>query len=392
MRTFIFAVTCSTILFSSSTAPAQTRPMTIYYQNVPLSSGSSPFSAGGLSDFNRFRVTSEPVFGDVSIGVAYEHALTVQQQRRNNFFVGAIPGGGEWLKLQWTIQDRSHVSWQHRFDRLNVRWTSSNSLEITAGRQTISWATTLLLTPADPFMPFDPIDPFREFRAGVDALRVRFSPGPLSELDVVVRPTKTAVGEEMTVLGRGLTTWRGWELSGWGGVLYGQPAGALGFAGGLFSVAVRGEVSFRNSGNELVLRRTIGVDRRFSLFEKDLYVVVEYQHDPFGAFSAEQYEKVLASKHFIRSELQTLGEDEMVAQVSYQLHPLANISFLWLTNLSDGSNLVSPSFSYSASDEVVVVGGVFLGAGEEGVGYSGQLRSEYGSVGATAYLSISVFL
>ena len=41
--------------------------------------------------------------------------------------------------------------------------------------------------PADPFAPFDPADPFRDYRAGVDAARVRIFPSAFSEIDGAVR-------------------------------------------------------------------------------------------------------------------------------------------------------------------------------------------------------------
>jgi hypothetical protein len=93
------------------------------------------------------------------------------------------------------------------------------SAEITAGRQTISWATSLIFTPADPFAPFDPADPFREFRAGVDALRLQGFSGAFTELEFVVRPADTREGTTITALGRITTATGPWEISGWAGVL-----------------------------------------------------------------------------------------------------------------------------------------------------------------------------
>ena len=213
----------------------------------------------------------------------------------------------------------------------------------------MSWATTLFLTPADPFSPFDPADPFREFRAGVDAARLRYYPTPLSEIDVVVRPTTTDVGTEMTSLARGLTTFRGWEVSGWGGILYDEVAGSVGAAGSLGATAIRGEAVVRKLAGELRLRGTIGLDRRFSIRERDLFLVVEYQRDELGAASADDYPALFESEPFRRGELQVLGRDETALQASFQIHPLWSLSGLLLWNLGDGSAIVSPSFSYSAS-------------------------------------------
>ena len=100
--------------------------------------------------------------------------------------MGAIPGGGEWFDLQGTAVEQDHFHWQHRLDRLNVAWQPNETVELSFGRQAVSWGTTLFLTPADPFIPFSPADPFRVYRGGIDAARARIYPSPLSEIDVVV--------------------------------------------------------------------------------------------------------------------------------------------------------------------------------------------------------------
>ncbi|MGH9323128.1 MAG: hypothetical protein ACRD21_02285 [Vicinamibacteria bacterium] len=373
-------------------AEAQPRLLTGYYQNVPLWSVESDLFPGGFTDFNRFRIGASTDFGKFSVEVAYEHVLTLRENEGGGGpFVGAVPGGGEWLELQWTIDETGHAVWQHRFDRLKLGWAPVPAVQVEVGRQAVSWATTLFLTPADPFSPFDPADPFREFRAGVDAARVRVYPGPLSEIDFVVRPTKTAVGEELTALGRGLTTWRNWEISGWAGALYDEVSGAFAASGSLGQWALRGEAVLRDSGEDLVFRGAIGVDRRFTVSERDLLLVIEYQRDGFGASDAADYPGVLESEPFLRGELQVLGRDEAALQSTYQIHPLWSLSGLVLWNLADGSALLSPGFTFSASDEATVSGGLFLGLGEEDLEGGRTLASEYGLVPATAYVSVSFF-
>ena len=371
---------------------AQPKPVTFYYQNVPLWSQETELIDGNLSDFNRFRVMSDPVWGDFSFRFAHEQVATVRQNDTQGIFVGLVPSGGEWLDLQWTIVEEEHFLWQHRLDRLAVGWSPTRSFELTVGRQAVSWATTLFLTPAEPFSPFKPADPFREFRAGVDAVRVRVSPGPLSEIDLVVRPTKNEnVSDELTTLGRGLTTWKSWEISGWGGSLYGDITGAFAAAGSVGSWAVRGEGVVREIDGDVIFRGTIGFDRLFNVNRRDLYVVVEYQRDGLAAPSADDYLELFQTDPFLRGELQVLGRDETAVQASYQLHPLWSLAALGLWNIDDGSVLISPSFSYSASNEATVSGGLFFGFGDDIVTPQTPRPSEYGAVGFTVYVSASLF-
>ena len=380
---------CSLVL----SGPLHAQPLvTGYVQSVPLASGSTALNESNVSSFNRFRLTTEPVFKRLTFNVAYEHAATLSQRPTPvGLDVGVVPSGGEWLDLQQTITEKEHVRWEHRFDRLRIGWSPTGAVELSGGRQAVSWGTTLFLTPADPFSPFSPADPFREFRAGVDAARVRINPTPLSEVDLVVRPTKTGAGEEMTALGRGLMTVKNWELSGWGGTLYGDPAGAAAAAGAVGALAVRGEAVVRDVAGRVVFRGTIGIDRLVQVGGRDLFVLAEYQHDGLGAAGTEQYVGVLVSEPFTRGELQVLGRDETVVQASYQLHPLWGVAGLWLWNLNDRSVLLSPSVSYSASEEASVAAGLLFGLGDDQITPDRPLPSEYGLAGATAYLSMSWF-
>jgi hypothetical protein len=392
LRAIVYLGALAASLIGVQPAGAQSSWFTGYYQNVPIVTEKTELSPGGFSDFNRIRLTSEPTLGQFGLEVAYEQAVTFRQNRGDIEQVGRVPGGGEWLDLQWTIADEEHALWRHRFDRLNVSWRPSDKIELIAGRQTVSWATTLFLTPADPFTPFDPADPFRVFRAGVDAARVRIYPSALSEVDLVVRPTKNDhLGEELTVLGRGRTVWGGWEVSGWGGSLYGDTAGAFAAAGSLGAFAVRGEAVVRKISERTSFRGTVGVDRYLAVAGKDMYFVFEYQHDGLAVASANEYLELFQTDPYLRGELQVLGRDETAVQISYQIHPLWGVAAMWLWNLDDGSALLTPSVSYSLSNEASIMGGVFFGFGDDQPTAARPLPSEYGLAGTTGFASVSVY-
>ncbi len=384
----------SAILIAGDGASAQLPEIRGYYLNVPSWSDSNLFAVGGLGDINRFRLMTEPTLNDFTLQVAYEHVLSLTQRAGadpSGIFVGVASGGGEWLPLQWTIEETDHVAWRHRFDRLNVSWAPGDAIEMAAGRLTASWATTMFLTPADPFLPFDPSDPFREYRAGVDAFRFQYFPGPLSDIDFIVRPADFSTGETLSILARGRTVWRSWELSAWFGMLYDEPAAAIGAAGGIGAVAVRGEITLQESDGAMALRGTVGIDGRFGVWGRDLYYVVEYQRDGFGAGNSSELLQVVQSDAFARGQLQVLGRDELVTQGAYQLHPLWGLTLLLITNLDDPSALLSPGASYSISNEVTASGGLFFGFGDDTPTLDSAIPSEYGLVPTFLYLSLTVF-
>jgi hypothetical protein len=305
---------------------------------------------------------------------------------------GTIGGSSDWLDLGGAIVSADHFVWRHRLDRLTVTHeTGSARLEF--GRQSISWATTLVFTPADPFAPFDPSDPFREYRAGIDAARLLLFPGPFTEVDVVVRAAGRGDGRTTTALARARTTIASWELSGWAGILHDEAAASAAIQGALGPWGLRSESSVRwRESRRPVLRGAIGVDRRLRLSGRDLYIIMEYQRDGFGAPDASALGEVASSEPFARGEMQVLGRDAAALQLSWQVHPLVSAQVVNLVDLRDPSALIGPAFAFSAADEISLRAGLFLHAGAGGVTPAGTPRSEYGSVPTFGYASISIFV
>lgn len=380
------------LLTAGGRAQGQLFPLRGYYLNVLGSNGHSPLGAEGRWDSQRLRLMSEPRLGPLHLDLAYEHLFLFRQRNSLALLGPASPGTAstDWLDLDWVVTRSTHVSWTQRLDRLSVA-LPLGATEITLGRQAISWASTLFLTPADPFAPFDPSDPFREYRAGVDAARWQFFPGPLSQLELVVRPSSTPAGHAFTGLARGATTLGSWEVSAWGGVLYDQAAGALGTQGALGGWGVRAEASLRRTAaGTAIVRAALGADRRVTLADRDLYFVAEYQHDGFGAATASRLLGAATSDPYQRGEMQVLGRDDAAVQGSYQIHPLVSGELLLLLNLRDGSLLYAPALTASATEELSLRAGIFLSSGNSRAGLTG-IGSEFGAVPRVAYLSLSYF-
>ncbi len=378
-------------------AAAQTRPVTGYYQNVLFGVERRAPVSGGVSDAQRARVMLDLKRGPLGMSLAYEQRFTWQSSREG-LAAGLFPGlsdatsghDGDWMRLDGTLHESARVSWRQRVDRAALSF-ASGPVTATVGRQVISWATTLFLTPADPFRPFDPADPFREYRTGVDAVRVQWFAGPFSVVDVVVRGASYGSEHTLTALARGKTSVRGWELSAWGGTMNDEAAGAIGVTRTIVGSALRMEAAVRqDTSHNAVLRAAIGIDRRVTLWGRDLYGVIEYQHDAFGAGRASRLVSVALSPAAVHQELQVYGRDEAATQLSYQVHPLVSTELLSLVNLRDGSTLLSPAIAASLSANVALRVGAFLGAGR-----SSRLviapRSEYGSLPATGYAALSLF-
>ena len=368
-----------------------------YYLNVATRAGSVLGQGDGFSDFQRLRIMWSGGRSPVHVDLAYEHTLAAREQGALGaqlFTASGVVGGGDWLDLGGELGSTEHTQWRHRVDRLALQVDLGQSADLVVGRQTVSWATTLVMTPADPFSPFDPADPFREYRRGVDALRVRYYKGPFTQVEAVVRPASFGGESTVTALARAVTNRGGWDLSAWAGSLHGQPAGALAASGGLGLWALRAEGVVQEAEGEFVFRGTVGLDRTFGVGGRDAVVVFEYQRDGLAAAAADGYGSLLASPALGRGELQVLGRHEMVSQISLQLHPLVGADLLGLVNLVDGSVLLGPGLGYSASHSLSLRLGAFAGLGDEAritPGGPVELGSEYGATPLVAFLSLSAF-
>ncbi len=390
-RSLMALLLLGVVLLAPSPSEAQLGPVDGYYLHAAAGSESSPFSASGVLDVQRLRLMIRPTWGAARFDIAWETTLSLRSDdlALGRGFEGTEPAA-PWLDLQGHLVDRRRVEWTHGLDRMNVSLQAGHRARLTAGRQPISWATTLYFTPADPFVPFDPTDPFREYRAGVDALRGVLFTGPFSELDAVIRPAPApSGGETWTALLRGQRLVAGWDVSAWGGMLHDEAAGAVAAAGSIGEWGIRGEGSLRDTDDGAVLRAALGLDRLFDLMDRDLRAVLEFQRDGFGAARATDLLDTALSAPAARGELSVLGRDALMTNVGWRVTPLIEVSLLSLVSLQDGSSLVSPGLNWSLADEVSLRLGAFAGIGPGAS--EAKLRSEHGATPLIGFAALGVF-
>ena len=384
---------------STTAAEGQGSGVSGSYLNVWTRVGNSLLSPAGGSGFHRFRVMWAGDAGPAALDLAYEHTLSLRDPEAlgAQFFTAAAAtaSGGDWLQLGGDLKAVDGIQWRHRFDRLSLRFDLGDNADLVVGRQPVSWATTLFLTPSDPFSPFDPADPFREYRIGVDAARLRYYRGAFTQFEVVARPARVGLDGDrtLTLLGRATTNRGGWDLGVWGGLVHDTFGAAASLSGAVGPWALRAEAEVRDFDEGLVARGAVGLDRTFSIARRDLYVVIEYQRDDLGATSPDDLLAAATSRAFTQGEMQVLGRDTGALQLSWQLHPLASASTLFMGSLRDGSFLFGPGIGYSVTQGASFRIGAFVGVGEDATLDGGILRfgSEYGAIPRLVYASMSFF-
>jgi hypothetical protein len=268
-------------------------------------------------------------------------------------------------------------------DRLNVQFSGDN-INIKLGRQPINLATTYYFTPNDFFAPFAAQTFYRNYKPGVDAARLDWQWGELSQLSVYTvlnYPTESINStsrqsspnwSDTSILVRVSTLIDTFELA----LLFGEDQGddivGLDFQGELFDwLGVRGEGHLRFP-DELSQSR----DEKFSLalehrFETSLTIRLEQFHQSSGAGWQQDYALTRQNDRLY------LAKNYTALGASYEITPFLNGDAVWIYNQIDTSSLLALFTTYSLSDESELSLGANLPIGKQP--QNGMINSEFGS-------------
>lgn len=311
------------------------------------------------------------------------------------------------LPLQYTdsLEKRTLFA---SIDRLWVR-TRVGPADILLGRQAIGFGVGLIWQPADLLGTFSPLAIDREFKPGVDALRVNFTFGQDTELALVVapgafaclhtqRPTsanpllpsvwQTPFGEPCSPgelrydaeatsgLVRLRTTISEFDIGLLAGTVRGDLIGGTFTAGTIgrwkFSAEVtfthdqdantpdNDDVSFRRN----FMRAVAGFEYHFD-FQKPLHVYSAFYYNGYGSIHTEDYMTISQSARVaIYHEIVNFGRYYLGAGGLWELSDKLKTSLLCMGNLTDASTLVSLSLEFLLSNESLLYVGGLLPAGK----------------------------
>ncbi len=307
----------------------------------------------------------------------------------------ALDEASEW----WTRDDARAVLW---LDRFNVRM-SPGPVDITLGRQAVTFGKAHFWNPLDVYLPFDPNQFDRDYKPGVDALRIDIPLGDFSgftllgvlgrELDAFGNYVNSHRAFEASwygssVLGRFFMNTHGWDVALQGGKIYGGYQLGVGMVGEVKGVEVRTETTcflahdspaldppFRGYLFEDHVMAVIGLGRRF---ESSLILEAEYLYNGAG----ESHDFNVAAVRIERGAIQHLGRHLAGFLSSYEFTPLVIGQVTAIYSLSDASLVVQPSLVFSVSNNSELLAGAGLNFGSRpetnAMGLT-DIRSEFGS-------------
>ena len=299
-----------------------------------------------------------------------------------------------YLPLDHDFTDSSRVDLAASFDRLNLQF-DFESVRVVAGRQAITWGVTYFWPALDLFAPFTPQRVDRDYKPGIDALRVTVPLGAYSELEIigaVLGPSMVRDG----ALGAMARIYLGpVDVALMGGKFHQDTVAGGFFTADLAGTGLRGEVNWTQSGDRQDLardRRTfwrgaVGLDRQLT---PSLSLTAEFSWNGYGVSQPSEYLTLSAADRIARGEITALGKSYTGLSAAWQFHPLGTFTTTLLVNWQDPSALWVPSFQWSTGNNSVLLLGTQVGVGK-GMGSDGIPGSEYGAIPSTLFAAFQQY-
>ncbi len=300
-------------------------------------------------------------------------------------FIGTIRNDHEFAHLDATLwNSRSSVGYAE-VDRLWGDW-NAGQFQVTLGRQRVAMGTCLVWNPTDLFNPLSILDFDYEEKPAFDGGRAQYYLGPLSKVEVDVRPGKTSQSAT-TVAAFTANAWK-YDFH----FLTGQRSG-LGVIGGSWAGDIagsgfRGEVLVSQKPKQVLpglydMTQTDGtmISSALSLdytLPSSLYFHAEGLYNSIGV----THQAALFERQSLILGLLSPARWSLFAEISYDITPLIRGSFFSIQNPSDASRVLVPSLTWSVLTNVdlTLIGLLFHGEPLTefgGYGESGYLRLKY---------------
>lgn len=310
------------------------------------------------------RVKLEAGVGDW-LRLSLHHDLAIAAGPQLAGFGLAMGGGSgeampQLLDLTWSVVDATGYSINLRVDRAALLLKLPH-VDLTVGRQPISFGSTFFFTPLDLVAPFSPTVIDREYKPGIDALRGDLYLGTSGKLTLVAAYAGGwDLAGSILAAHAGATFWN-WDVGLFLGEVREEAVLGVNTSGDVLGVAVRGEATVTFSRSEDPFARiALGADKRLDF---GLTLMGELYWQSNGAARPADYLSVATDARHQRGELWAMGRYYAALSASYELLPIVNIGVFSVVNLADPSALLGPSLGWSVADNADLAVGGYYGLG-----------------------------
>ncbi|MGM0577749.1 MAG: hypothetical protein ACQEXJ_18625 [Myxococcota bacterium] len=318
-----------------------------------------------------FQALTEPTLGGSAVGVG----VTNRPDRT--------------VELRTEIAESETLLLEHDLDRFSLR-LFLGAVDLSLGRQAITWGTANLFQVSDVWATFSPFDLDTSQKRGIDAVRAITSIGPDLELDFVL-----ADRGGLSDLSGGV---RATFYLGFGDVYVaaGRFWDQLGLMAGVSATfdlyKLRAEVHepWDPGDDEAALPRvTLG----FDWLRTDTILTVEAHYNGTGVLDPDDYAShATQSEALSRGESYFLGRWYLGVLASHEPVDRLTLELSAIANVVDPSLILTPRVAWEATQNTSVALGAFATVGDRPeVAPAPTLTSEFGSYGHLVYLEMSAF-
>jgi len=302
--------------------------------------------------------------------------------------------------LDWNI-----ITGNFSIDRFDAKFRLPD-LDITIGRQAITFGKAYFWNPLDIFLPFTAQQIDRDYKPGVDAVRIDIPLGNFSGINIVgalgreigydgayVSGNKTldANWYASSLLGRYFTTYKGWDYAIQAGKIYGGYQLGGGFVGDVNKYQLRGEAAYLfakdspklpapfTDDGDLIKDNLVAVIGGGRLFPNTLDIEVEYLYNGAG----DPHKLDISLIRFLNGATLHLCRHIAGAMASYEFTPLMIGQFVCIHSFSDSSTQLQPVITYSVDENIDFQLGAIFNFGAHpslDIHNATFLNSEFGSI------------
>lgn len=307
----------------------------------------------------------------ISWSVHHSATATVRGAGLADF--GLTPGtsvvASEAIPLYWEALDKPGFRLGGRLDRASISFHIPH-VDVTLGRQPVSFGTGYFFTPMDLLAPYTPQVVDREYKPGVDALRIDAFIGMTGHISAVAAIVDEMSMDGLVLAGHGGATVGVFDIEGLVGlirrdfVIGASTQGSIGPVGVHADLTVTvppREVEDDEEVEEPFVRVVAGAS---VLPHSKLSLSAEVYFQSTGTRDPADYDLVLSRDRFARGELWTMGKLYVGVSANYEIIPIVHASLFATLNVLDPSALIGPGLVWSVGSNTELVIGGFVALGE----------------------------
>ncbi len=273
--------------------------------------------------------------------------------------------------------ENSNTRFVHNINRLNIK-LNYKKFEITLGRQAISKGSSKFVNPIDLFSAVSFQNLNNEEKRGIDALRIRYSLGNFTELDLSYVFGKHFDFEKSSIYlafkSKLFETDMEFIIAKfYKNYLFGLDIsrdieGILFYLEGAFILTEpRSKTEVDN-----FIKLSLGLNYKFS---NDLFIVFEYHFNQKGSMDNNKYLSVALDSHYKESGGYLLSKHYLMLMISYPINIIFNSSFKTIVNLNDPSFVLNPHLDYNLQENLYIDLDLFFTLGKSIK--NNKVRSEF---------------